>query len=1008
MVHTYLNGQGINALSTDSSATHGSSTGYRMPGAVAAGQNRGYFMQDGRRMAKSAGPNALNPLINARIYGKDDRSNGPASAYNEQQMRRSMHRLVSATTRFDKVTAGALSLLADVARLYLLRIGEACRAQTDLASRTDPNLYDVLESTTVDLGVDWSSIGAWVDEWKNEVGDAAVLNAAPGADTPVYARLLKETGNLASAANDSENSDEQTQTRRNSLAGGQAQSASTVVGDIGKSLASVYRVPSKGAEPHLGSETTCNGSGDRADAEVATQIMDDDGLDDMLDSLNLGCLLLDEADMAEGTQAVTMPHLPPLSMPSEDGEEQSSKQEGGGDNDNSVEAGAATSTMEDNAALASEKPAEGSKEVPGSGSVQDSSVLDAGSDTEDSAESVMAQLLHLTTAALSSLHPSIVSDKPLYAFFRPAAKFDSTCAPDDALPDFDIPEVAYIPASKRIEQGLSQKSRLEPGKPMFVIKGAEERDVVGDSEKMWRQARTSMYQDIFEQAAEHAIEEMDSAPPLMVKRFKENDLDLLESSGSGSLVIEGEGDATKAELRKEASGDADKDGKQTDSSSNVLMREVVNIDEDVLDLDMGTDMDMDMDIDLDLDFANGLDGASDIAALKASNKDGASESKDASAKQDGAGSLPRDDSSKNTDPETEEKQLDLPVSSGLRGSGKPHWSKEWFTPAMGKRLTTMTASDIVPFDSLFVANPWANHRLVVDEVARAFVDSEGGGHLHATTPLEGFGPAANTYTVPNSSGSALRWTLHHIMQSKNTNKVDSLYTGRSSLAGGVSGDGVSQYVGRMCSLIKASVEEEAELVVNGALGISKSKQEARLKAALDQGEMIEQLVVGADKRIPWAQNRLDIHIIESRIANREPQKADSKPLLPPPAIFSASASRSATPALPGPSGHHSTDSSGNQSLRASSPLQTFSVSERRDSQVDVGGTVVEHNATPPDQAQIAAIQHPEESQVPLGETQQQQQEDEGQLELSEQTVELPQKSEQQRLQYAEDEDDMFN
>ncbi|KAJ1644207.1 hypothetical protein LPJ64_004096 [Coemansia asiatica] len=1010
--HIYENSQNANGFSntgTGNNIINGEhSTGYKASTSAFAGnQNRGYFMQSAKRINSPAVSNALNPLINARIYGKDDRSNSPISAYHEQQMRKSMHRLVSATTRFDKVTAGALSLLSDVARLYLLRIGEACRTRTDLASRTEPSLYDVIESTSFDLGVDWSLIGAWVDEWKNEVGDVIAQNEVANERTPVYASLLKESGKLVSTASDFEHPDEQSQTRRNSLAlaGGPAQStnsasASAAASDVGKALMSMRRLSLDGAEPHLGSETTCNGNGDRVDAEVATEMMDDDGLDEMIDGLNLGCLLLDETDMAEGTQAITMPHLPPLAMPLEEDED---------DHDCDH---AQNSKQQTSDGMELDVPA---KEMRGPSSNpvgQDNNALGAESDAEDSPENVMAQLLHLTTASLSSLHPSIASDKPLYAFFRPAAKFDSTCAPDDVLPDFDIPEVAYAPAPKRIEQRLSQISRLEPGKPMFVIKDTEERDVVGDSEKMWRQARIAMYQEIFEQTAEHAIEEMDSAPPLFIKRFNEKDLDLLEQSGSNLLVIEsagqGESDGTKAGLEKS------EDNRHSDANSSEFLGEVVGIDEDVLDLEMGTDMDMD--IDLDLDFDNELDIVSNNVKIKAAsnNKDSTADSRDTDIKQDSINSQSQKDS-QDRDFDEKEKQLNLPVSSGLRGSGKPHWSKEWFTSAMGKRLTTMTALDIVPFDSLFVANPWASRRSVVDEVARAFVDSEGGGHLHATTPLEGFGPAANTYTVPNSSGSALRWTLHHIMQSKNTNKVDSLYMGRSSLAGGVSGDGVSQYIGRMCSLIKASVEEEAELVVNGALGISKSKQEAKLKAALDQGEMIEQLIVGADKRIPWAQNRLDIHVIESRIANREPQRAESKrPSLPPPAIISASrsATSSATPALPTTASldHQSaTNSSENQSMRELSPLQTFSVPERRDSEIDVGGEVVEHNATPPppcqDQGQDqdhGLAQHPEEG----GSLKEMQQEPLNFSESTVEPVELPPKSEQGHRQEAE-EDIMF-
>ncbi|KAJ2225629.1 hypothetical protein IWW45_007792, partial [Coemansia sp. RSA 485] len=484
-------GQGVNGFNNGSTNLHGRSTQHGLSRTFAADQNQGHLMHSGKRMAKSAVPGALNPLINAQIYGKGDRSNGPIAAYHEQQMRRSMHRLVSATTRFDKVTTGALSFLSDIARLYLQRIGEACRARTDLAGRTEPNLCDMLESTTFDLGMDWASIGAWVDEWKAEVGDVIVQDATASTNAPVYTSLLKESGKLTSAASDPENSDEQTQTRRNSLAIGQVLPTSVAARDIDKVLTSMRRMSVDGTvEPILGSEATCNGSGDRIDVEVDSEMFGDDGLDEMLDGLNLGCLLLDEADMADGTQAITMPHLPPLVVPTEDDEkEQDSNQEGTG-------ADAGTTGIAGPAAAAapgstSENLSTVAKEMLGSGSTNDKNALDSEGDAEDSAESVMAQLLHLTTASLASLHPSIVSDKPLYAFFRPAAKFDATCAPDDILPDFDIPEIAYTPAPKHIEQLLSQKSHLEPGKPMFITNDTEDRDVIGDSEKMWRQARTS-------------------------------------------------------------------------------------------------------------------------------------------------------------------------------------------------------------------------------------------------------------------------------------------------------------------------------------------------------------------------------------------------------------------------------------------------------------------------------------------------------------------------------------
>ncbi|KAJ2387630.1 hypothetical protein GGI05_004029, partial [Coemansia sp. RSA 2603] len=99
-------------------------------------------------------------------------------------------------------------------------------------------------------------------------------------------------------------------------------------------------------------------------------------------------------------------------------------------------------------------------------------------------------------------------------------------------------------------------------------------------------------------------------------------------------------------------------------------------------------------------------------------------------------------------------------------------------------------------------------------------------------------------------------------------------------------------------------------------------------------------------RIPWAQNRLDIHIIESSIAGRPPQKAEQTKQPPPfPTTFisaaSVSASRPETPVVP----ISSDPSSERQSIRASSP-PSQPLEERRDSFVDIGGDVVEHNTTP--------------------------------------------------------------
>ncbi|KAJ2434469.1 hypothetical protein GGF42_009220, partial [Coemansia sp. RSA 2424] len=186
-------------------------------------------------------------------------------------------------------------------------------------------------------------------------------------------------------------------------------------------------------------------------------------------------------------------------------------------------------------------------------------------------------------------------------------------------------------------------------------------------------------------------------------------------------------------------------------------------------------------------------------------------------------------------------------------------------------------------------------RNTIDDIARAFVDSEGGGHLHEATPLEGVGP--HGHSAPNGSGSALRWTLHHLMQAKGANAAESLYTGRSSLAGGISGDGVTQYLSHMFSLIRPSAEEEAEQVVSGALRLPKDKDKdkdkgASAKAVPEQAKLMEQLIAGAEKRVPWSQNKLDIHSIESMIVNRAPQKAEAVPqAIPTPSVDTPLASK---------------------------------------------------------------------------------------------------------------------
>ncbi|KAJ2787142.1 hypothetical protein GGI15_000971 [Coemansia interrupta] len=881
-----------------------------------------------------------NPEYGSRIpataaalgFGRNSQAGDPVAAYHEQQMRQKVQQLVSSTTRFDRVTGGALAFLSDIARLYLLRIGEACRARADLANRTEPNLYDVVESTTADMGIDWDSVASWVDEWRVEVG--STTTGSPLAES---IRASGHTPHTNGAATNGAGGHLGRIRLIQDGSSNELTQGSDVDGPSAPTL--FHRKSADDADLLHDSESTfieaVNPRGDGTS---------DEELDEILSDLNLGCLLLDESDRAEGTQAIVMPHLPPLVLPSE-------TDENGGQSDVEMDVAAAALAV----------PVADHTELAHGNIALDSEV-----GAEESPESVMAQLLHFTTTSLSILHPSIATDKPLYSFFRPTTKFDSTCAPDDVLPDFDIPEAAFVPAHEHVEQRLSEAGSVVPGKPMFVFgDDTSERDVFGDSEKMWQEARSAMYQNIYDDAAQRAIDEMDNAPQPMQTLYPDDsdtddDIDsepeqLLLEDDIGDIVVDGE---RSPHPTPNADGAANATEYMDNLDSSVLMQEDIVIDEDLLDIDMGMDIDFDFDLDVvgnpaptaaDGPVEPVVDGAvsTAIAGPSDAQTDIAADTNPHPQPQpQPEEQVAGPESEPEPEPVVSDIPVNLPISSALRGSGEPHWATEWFTPAMVKRLVTMTAEDIVPYDSLFMSDTPASKRLIVDEVARAFVDSEGGGHMHESTPLNGIGPAGNSHIIPNSSGSALRWTLHHLVQSKGAKAVDSLYSGRSSLAGGVSGDGISQYIGRMCSLVKASAEEEAEQVVSGALGLRKDKGGSKIGDIPDQGELIEQLVVGSDKRIPWAQNRLDIHVIESSIAGRPPQKAVQTKQPPPfPTSFlsaaSVSASRPETPVVM----VSSDPSSGRQSIRASSP-PSLPPGERRDSFVDIGGEVVEHNPTP--------------------------------------------------------------
>ncbi|KAJ2503487.1 hypothetical protein GGH96_000277 [Coemansia sp. RSA 1972] len=694
------------------------------------------------RYRSHASAKSHKPLVDARLYRRAF-STEPTHSHYEKAMRRSAHRLVSATTRFDRVTTGALSLLADIARMYLMRLGEACKARADLANRAEPNLYDIGDLETAGLGIEWSALREWADEWRAEAGDVVTDRAQTEGSGEVQSTVSRRAVDsefdrlIGSSAND---------------------------GDI-------Y---------------------------------------DIIGSLDLESLLLGDQDVTDDTETIIPPHLPPLvSMVDDETPEEP-----------------LTIPQPESAEDSVNSKVQAQASVPNGDSDYPERPMSPESESEETPESITAHMLHLASSSLSALPPTVTSNKALYAFFRPATKADPSCAPEDVLPSFDIPDPALTPAPEYIKDRLSRKEKLPPGVPMFLAAESPQRDVLGDIECQWREARHNLYDGIYEEAAERAIDEMSNAPVPMRKRRAS--------------------DASE----KEAQFDLPIDGEETgppERSENVDLD--ISIDDDVV------VMDLDMDMDLDLDIMN---------VLSDDKPDGDSELEPRPTN----GALIGQ-------PVCEDEPMDLPKSNGLRGSGAAHWSNEWFTPAMGDRLSRITAQDILPCDSLFMSSPTAGQRHVVDEVARAFVDSEGGGHMHETTPLEGFGPPLNIFKVPSASGSALRWTLHHIMQTRGLNTVDSLYAGRASLAGGIAGDGIDQYATRVCSLIKGSAEEEAALVVNGARADPSHLWTDR-RIHPGPAMLEEQLVAGVVKRIPWAQERMDMHVLEARVVGREPQPAVTK------------------------------------------------------------------------------------------------------------------------------------
>ncbi|KAJ2614393.1 hypothetical protein H4S08_001716 [Coemansia sp. RSA 1365] len=743
-------------------------------------------IQDARTTAKPH-----KPLVNSRLFSSVY-SSDPTHSHYEKAMRRSAHHVVAATTLFDSVTSGALAILADIARMYLMRLGEACKARADLANRTEPNIYDLLDSDTSDLSVDLDLLREWVDDWNTDVGE--VVNGATS----------KTRGSIVSTSN--------------------------------------------------------NGICNVADVDNGAAGHDD--MDTLTNELDLHNLMFDWPNVVDDIDGIIPAHLPPLVSLSDHSDTELPERR----KDETVDIGASlTPPITESHTTDNNRPplldADGTPVVastPNGNTTYTDGMMSPESDNEETPESVAAHMLHLASSSLSRLNPQIGSNKALSAFFQPSSKLDPTCNLNDIIPSFEVPDSGFVSASEVIQNHLSHIEKLEPGSPMFLINDSTQRDALGDSEVPWREARDRLYPGIYDAIAAQAVEEMNNAPMPMRRRRASNALDDSDSDDEEAMREQKE----ESLVEQRASGDGERIIEdENHDDEHVHESDVdISIDADVMDIDM--DMGMDIDIDLGVDAVNG------ISETRASQNDRYS------AEEQTTSAPKEDDAVEDLEP------VALPISNGLRGSGVPHWSNEWFSAAMAKRLSTITAQDITPCDSLFLSNPSTNQRNVVDEVACAFVDSEGGGHLHETTPIEGFGPSANTYTVPTASGSALRWVLHHIMQTKGVKTVDSLYTGRSSLAGGVSGDGVSQYVTRMCSLIRGSAEEEAELVVSGAIRRANDRtgtQWADRKINPGVGDLMEQLVSGAEKRIPWAQERFDIHVLESQIAGRPPQPAVVKP-----------------------------------------------------------------------------------------------------------------------------------
>ncbi|KAJ2634579.1 hypothetical protein IW137_004379, partial [Coemansia sp. RSA 1287] len=373
---------------TNGASAHTPAMGMRKRGDSRAASHHIY------RYRSHASAKSHKPLVDARLYRRAF-STEPTHSHYEKAMRRSAHRLVSATTRFDRVTTGALSLLADIARMYLMRLGEACKARADLANRAEPNLYDVGDLETSGLGIDWGALREWADEWKAEVGDVVADSAQTEGSSEVQSTVSRRAVDsefdrlIGSSAND---------------------------GDI-------Y---------------------------------------DIIGSLDLESLLLGDQDVTDDTETIIPPHLPPLvsMVDDETPEEPLTIPQPESAADDSVNS----------------KAQHVPPSVPNGDSDYPERPMSPESESEETPESITAHMLHLASSSLSALPPTVTSNKALYAFFRPATKADPSCAPEDVLPSFDIPDPALTPAPEYIKDRLSRKEKLPPGVPMFLAAESPQRD----------------------------------------------------------------------------------------------------------------------------------------------------------------------------------------------------------------------------------------------------------------------------------------------------------------------------------------------------------------------------------------------------------------------------------------------------------------------------------------------------------------------------------------------------